>query len=479
MTTEPGAPAASTGRWRCRGGALSGPTLRRGVDALALASHRHGGDAAAVAAGRILTVLGGMVGVRVLTESLSPALFGRYKLALAGLSLVTGILVRPFVQYVMRAYHDAGSAGAGADFLTRAGRWFGRGVGGLSLAAVAAGSLLDGAGGPLSLAELVGVGAVLTLQSLVAYDQSICITRGRQRAAETLAIGPAWLIPVAVAALVAVELSLWAVLLGHAGALALIVGGRRWRDRPTERGLAAAGVREGGIETARAWAYAWPLMVAGGLSWLLHESDRFILGYYHGGAAVGLYAAACGLAAAPFTAAAGAVAQVMYSPVFAASARRRGAFVLSGPMLAGTLLVGAGGLLVIWVWGDGLAHLVLAENYRDGVADLLVWIALGYACFGVAMSFDLAAYGAGRTTHLMAAAGAGAAANIGLDLWLVPAGGAAGAAVATAAALFVYLVCMAGLFGRAARGRTGAGAASTVTDDRPSSRRSATRATGH
>ena len=209
--------------------------------------------------------------MRVLTEFLPPALFGRYKLALAGLSLVSGVLVRPFIQYAMRAYHDAAARGAGTAFLAHSRRRFGRYAGGLGLAAAA--------GGYLSAS--------------------------------------------------------------------------------------------GGLDTAPAWAFAWPLMVAGSLAWLLHESDRFILGYFHGSAAVGLYAAAYGLVAAPFTTAAGAVAQVMYPVVFAASARRPGSSVLPGPMLAGTLLLGVGGVLVVWWWGDRLAGVVLAEGYRAGASGLL------------------------------------------------------------------------------------------------------------
>ena len=77
------------------------------------------------------------------------------------------------------------------------------------------------------------------------------------------------------------------------------------------------------------------------------------------------------------------------------------------------------------------------------------------------MCFDLAAYGAGRTTSVMIASGVASVANVGLDLLLVPAHGAAGAAWATAASLSAYLLCMAGLFRRGALTgvrRLGAGA---------------------
>ena len=443
------------------------PDLPRRADSLSGSLRRYGADLAAVAAGRGLTVLGSVVGVRVLTESLPPALFGRYKLALAGLSLVTSVSVRPFIQYAMRAYHDAEARGAGPAFLAHSRRWFGRYAGGLGLAAAAAGYLVS-AGGRLSLPELAGVAAVLALQAVVEYERALFVTRGRQRAAETIGVGMQWLIPFAVAASVRAGESMAVMLPAHAAVLALIASAHGWRGRRTESGLSAAHPRDGGLETAPAWAFAWPLMVAGCLGWLLHESDRLILGYYHGSGAVGLYAAAYGLVAAPFTTAAGAVAQVMYPVVFATSARRGGSSVLPGPMVAGTLLIGVGGVLAVWWWGDALAGVVLAEGYRAGVSGLLLWIAVGYACFGVATCFDLAAYGAGRTTQPMVAAAVAAAANVGLDLLLVPAHGAGGAAVATAAALLCYLLCMAGLYaGGARRGLAGTGAAARPRDDPP------------
>ena len=406
---------------------------------------RHGRDLAIVLAGRGLTVLGTVVGVRLLTEALSPALFGRYKLVLAGVSLGFGVLARPFIQYAMRAYHDAVEAGSASRFLNGSRRRFGRYAAVLGVVAAAGGYLLGG-GGALSVPELAGVGGILAFQSLVEFDRGLFVARGRQRAAEAIAVAARWLVPIAVAGLVCLDASLWVVLAAHAAMLAVLVAARR-RDRSPS----IAAPPGNGPVNAPAWAYAWPLMVGGVLTWLLHESDRFLLGYFHGSATVGLYAAAYGLVAAPFTLAVGAAAQVMYPVVFAASARRGRALLLPAPMLAATLLLGAAGVALVWWAGDVLAALVLAEEYRVGVVGLLVWIAAGYACFGVAACFDLGAYGAGRTKYLMAASGAAAAANVGLNLWLVPARGAVGAAISTAAALCVYLACMMALSWRGAR----------------------------
>ncbi len=425
---------------------------RAGLSAASL--RRYGRDLGVVVAGRGLTALGALIGVRILTEAVPPAAFGRYKLALAALSLLAAVLVRPFIQYAMRAYHAAAAAGAAEAFLASSRRWLRRYVGVLSVAAAAAGYLLAIGGQRLSLAELAGVVAILALQALVDYDRSLSVTRARQRDAEAISVAMRWSIPFAVAALVRFDRSLWTILLAHAGALAVIVAVRRLRTTPARGETAPAGAHAGAVSTARAWPFAWPLMVAGCLGWLLHESDRFILSHYHGDLQVGLYSAAYALVSAPFTIIAGIAAQVMYPAVMAAGVRREGASTLPGPMLAATLLVGAGGVSAVWLWGDRLAALLLAESYRDGVSNLLLWIALGYACLGVSYSFDLAAHGSAKTRYMMIASGVAAAANVGLNLLLVPAGGAEAAAVATAAALVLYAASMAALVARDAwRGR--------------------------
>ena len=431
---------------RPSGSARPAPLARRAAELLPPSWRRHAPNAAVVAGGRVLNVAGTVVGVRLLTEFLPPETFGRYKLALAGVSLITGIMVRPFIQYAMRAWHDAAAGGSLRRFRMLYGRSFGFYVGAVSLAAALAGAAAARGGGWWAPPELVLAAAVLALHAAVEYDQSLCATRGRQRDAVLIGAATCWLIPVAIAVSAAAGESLLLVLAAHAGILALVLAVRRLRRREPDGGPEPAESAAAGAGPA--WAFAWPLMIAGCLGWLVHESDRFILGYYHDSRAVGLYAAAYGLASAPFLVAAGAISQFMYPFVFGASARGGGTVRVSRPMLAATLLVGAAGACLFWLAGDWIAYLVLAERYRAAAPELLAWIAAGYACFGVATSFDMAAYGAKRTRYLILATGAAAIANVGLGLLLVPAQGARGAALATGAALAVYLLCIAGLIGR-------------------------------
>ena len=414
------------------------------VDINAIDWHSQAPNAAAVAIGRVLAMLGSVVGLRLLTEFVPPATFGRYKLALAGISLITGILVRPFSQYAMRAWHDGSANDSQRRFVEQYGRSFRYFVGAVGLVVAASALVTKGSGwfGPV---DLVPASAVLILQALVDYERSILVTRARMREVALIDTATRWLVPTAISLSIAIGESLAMILSVHACTLACVLLAPRLRQslRVAPRGPA----RSGGIDFSDTWRFAYPLMISGCLNWILHESDRFMLGIFHDSHAVAIYAAAYGLASAPFLVVGGAVIQLITPLAFGASSRS-GTALVSRSALSLMLIVCSLGVFLFWLVGDLVAQLALAESYREAALDLLIWIAIGYACLSVAMCFDLAAYGSKRTRYVAAATGAAAATNVSLNLLLVPDHGAAGAAWATSAALAAYLLCMVVLVGR-------------------------------
>ena len=421
-------------------------SLRAGaVNPDAIDWHREAPNAAAIAAGRILAVMGSVVGVRLLTEYLPPETFGRYKLAIAGISLITGILVRPFSQYAMRAWHDAEASRSQFDFVEQYGRSFRYFVCAVGLAVAISGAVFTSDGGWFAPLDLIPAAAVLILQALVDYERSIFVTRARMRAAALLDTATRWLIPVTITLSLTVHESLSVILAAHACTLAGVLMVPRFRRRPPATRCDPAVAS--GIGLSAAWKFAYPLMVSGCLNWILHESDRFILGFFHGSHAVAIYAAAYGLASAPFLMVGGAVIQLVTPLVFGASSRGSTALV-SSSALSVMVPICSAGVFLFWLLGDPIVQLTLAEGYREAALELLIWIALGYGCLSVAMCFDLAAYGANQTQYLAVATGLAATTNVGLDILLVPEHGALGAAWATSAALAVYLLGIALLMGR-------------------------------
>lgn len=398
-------------------------------------------NAVSVAAGRIMMVLGAVVGVRLLTEYVPPETFGRYKLALAGVSLVTGIAVRPFTQYAMRAWHDLPDDASQLRFVTDYGRRFGYLLCAVGVIVASLGALLAKDGGWFAPVDLVAAAAVLVLQAAVSYARSMLVTSARMRDAALIDAATGWLVPITIALSVTLGESLSLVLSVHACTLAgvLLVPVLWLWLRPSAEGHETARAELVGVSAA--WKFAYPLMVSGCLHWLLHESDRFILGFYHDSYAVALYAAVYGLASAPFLAVAGAVTQFITPLVFGHAARGGTALVWRWALFV-MLLICAVGVFLFWLVGDRVAQLALAEGYRETASDLMIWIAVGYACLGVATCFDLVAHGTRRTRYLALATGVAAVTNVGLGLLFVPRRGALGAAWATTAALAAYLLCI-------------------------------------
>ena len=400
-------------------------------------------------------VLGAVVGVRLLTEYVPPETFGRYKLALAGISLVMGIVVRPFSQYAMCAWHDSPDDQSQLRFVDHYNRSFSYFVCVVGVAFAIVGAFMANDGVWFAPIDLVPAAAVLVLQAMVDYDRSMLLTRARMRDVALIDTATRWLVPITITLAVAFGESLALILTVHACTLAgvLLVPVLRLRPRLSAVGHETAGAEIVSVGTA--WKFAYPLMISGCLNWLLHESDRFILGFYHDSYAVALYAAAYGLASAPFLVVAGAVTQFI-TPLVFGNAARGGTRLVSRWALLVMLLICAAGVFLFWLVGDWVAQLALAEGYRETASDLMIWIAVGYACLSVATCFDLVAYGTRRTRYLALATGTAAVTNVGLGLLFVPQRGALGAAWATTAALVAYLLCMVLLVSRR-KGIQGAG----------------------
>ena len=80
---------------------------------------QHKQNLSAVIVGQVIAAVGALFGLRLLTEFISPSVFGEYKLLLAAISLVIGVFIRPFIQFSMRAYHDAKQQGGLPQFMAR------------------------------------------------------------------------------------------------------------------------------------------------------------------------------------------------------------------------------------------------------------------------------------------------------------------------------------------------------------------------
>ena len=165
--------------------------------------------------------------------------------------------------------------------------------------------------------------------------------------------------------------------------------------------------------------------------WLLNLSDRYLIAYFHGSGAVGVYAAAYGI---------GSVIVLIFAPFFfnlnvVAAGRwdggdRAGALRLVAAALRYGLLVAIPVSALLGVVSRNLVRLLASEAFVGG-AGLICVIAFGYVFFHVSAFFEIILGLLRKTRVLPVVYAAAAGANVALNLVLLPRFGIAAAAVTT------------------------------------------------
>lgn len=405
----------------------------------------HRGKILTVLLGQGTTAIGLAVGSRVVTEVVAPEALGQYKLAVGAMGLVSGLFFRPFVQFVMRQYHDANEKNCGPEFLSFALRVL-TGAGLILGVCVAAALFLYGhITGSLGLLAALAAAGLMYLHSALNFQNGILVTQNRQKFANILRVVGQCGIPFAIA--------LGAVALGQSGrslliaevvllVLVLLVSTRLLPIRLSTAGRASDQDRSLWLVEAR--RFIVPMIGVGVFSWILSVSDRYILEAFASTHEVGLYTAVYGLGSQPMLMVTGVTAQLIYPFLFRAAAQQRAEaqaqihrYVIA--TTAGAALLGMGALLLL---GNQIVNLLLAANYRENACSILLWVAAGYAALSIASAFELKSYAGKRTSLIATAYAVAGVTNLGLNLLWVPQLGALGAAKATFFGFLVYLVVL-------------------------------------
>jgi len=186
--------------------------------------------------------------------------------------------------------------------------------------------------------------------------------------------------------------------------------------------------------------FSVPLMPANLMLWVTNASDRFVIGYYLGAAAVGFYN--------PGYALGGMVAfisaPIMYVlPAFVYAHFDQGRTKLAAEYLSRALLiVVATGLLLTAVLGGlslPILSLLATSDYAQRGYLVTPFVALGVTAQVCTIVVSIA-LGCVKKTHLMAySALAGACLNLGLNIIFIPRYGIVAAAVTTLFAMLVDL----------------------------------------
>jgi O-antigen/teichoic acid export membrane protein len=384
-------------------------------------------NAAWSVAGQFAAVAGLLVGTRLLTDRLTPDVFGSVSLVIGVATLGNNLFCAPLLQAGLRFYPESA---ARAELATLRAI-LARDLGATTLVLVCV-LLIGGVGATrstgLPTSAFVVLGALVAIEAARTFDYIFLLSAEKHSAYAIWNGLEAWLRPLAaVVAILVVGPSVPAVLGGYVvGTLTLYLvmhfaGRRRYDGQATEERRK--------VIRREAWTYAWPLVPVAIVGWICSLSDRYIIVWFHGVRDVGIYSAAYGLAGRPIAMLSTTLTSVFRPPYFNAFAAERfdDARHAFRSWVLTTIIAGAF-VVVVYVFGAGLiVRIALNIRYRS-VAPLLWYIVSGYVLMALSQVLNTASMAYKRTSASTISETSGALASFAFGIPLIAAFGIKGAA---------------------------------------------------
>jgi O-antigen/teichoic acid export membrane protein len=388
-------------------------------------------EGAWISSGQIVSAIGTLVGIRLITEYVPPAVFGSVNLFLGILALLYGLMCGPALQAVLRFYSEEAQKNR-THLLRYAIIKILRGRSFLLIGIILIAGFFYAASTKTSYWIIVLLAGLLLLDIIRGIETSFLTAARRQQPYALWNTAEAWLRP---AAAIVIVISLGAtpqaVLAGFfiASLIGLVT-------------FIAISKREGIVYGAELFErdllleqeirrYAFPLIPLAIVAWISSLSDRYIIGGLLGLDQVGIYAAVYGLVSRPFLMV-GGIIELTLRPLYF-DAISAGQNVLEKKIfyvwLGITAAVCAVGVISVTVLRSQIGSLLLAENYRNSI-NLMPWIALGYSLLVISYVFEKTCYAYKKTKAVLYIQTSGAIASICIAIPLVYYWGLQGAAVA-------------------------------------------------
>jgi O-antigen/teichoic acid export membrane protein len=393
-----------------------------------------------IGSGQIAAMAGRFVGIRLITDLVSPRVYGEVALVLGLAVLASNVFCVPVLQATLRFYSEAARAEKVGILRRLIVRMLWPNLAAVLLLLLVGGSVWAAFSRSVEYSAFVAAAAMLTFDVLRYLEMNLL---NAARRSKTFAL---WIAADAVArSLSAVIVIRWfgpsttAVLSGYAAGSAVTLLGFRSRVVGAAQLERSDNNEEWVHQTRReVLRYAAPLVPLALLGWLLDLGDRYLLAAFAGAEATGRYAAVYGLASQPFISVSGVIATTLRPVLFDAVARadpeeeRRISLLWMGAVVGVSFL----GFMLLLALGPWLVRIMLGKAFR-GAVGLVPWIAGAYAFQGVRHVFE-GIISARRKTHLLLILQIVAAiSSMVLYVILIPTLGATGAAIGTFVGLAV------------------------------------------
>jgi O-antigen/teichoic acid export membrane protein len=409
------------------------------------------GDMLSVGASQALAAIGQIIGIRLLTEALSPTVFGEIALIVGASMLATSVLINPTMQALLRYYPECAQSGEGALAERMARRrilsmlWWALP---LSLPLLLIG-LVQGWFGPVAALLLLLLAAIDGMKMFRTTVMNA--TRQHHRYGLWL-VGEAWGRP-----LLAYGATLWLgiqvelVLIAYIVVSLALYASLSHSIDPHAPTTVDRNVQEGDL-LRRFEAYARPLIPLGVVGWVSSMGDRYMIGSLLSAQSVGMYAAAYSLASRPLLMLS-SIAETSIRPVYYDAVARQDRQASRKYLVVWLVLVLAGGVAacaLLTVFHRQLAGVLLGAEFREG-SYLMPWVAAGYGLLALSHVTTRICYANDATRSVLTTETAGALCAVVIGFPLIYAVGLKGAAMAVPLYFGIQLLLSAYLARQACR----------------------------
>ena len=360
------------------------------------------------ALGQVGAAMGALIGMRLITEVVSPHVFGIVAL-LTGLSMFgSNLLCMPLYQATQKYYAHALDTEGISRLRRVSASLLKRSVLALILLYLMAGAVW-GMLGYGSYWSFICLAALVPFEAIRAFEITLLGAARRQKSYGLWTALEAWLRPIlAVVFALCFGPSPEMVLVGYILATGLGIAAFRWLSMPEGIGTTQATLEGDVAELRRSLSrFALPLIPLALTTWAFSLGDRYVVGGLMGLEWVGIYAAAYALVSRPLLMLGTMIGQTL-KPVYYRFVAQ-GEFYRASQLLRWwmtlALVLGCLAVAMIWLLSEQLAALLLAEEFRLG-AKLMPWIAAGYVAQTVATIFESVLYAHGRTARIALVQGA-------------------------------------------------------------------------
>lgn len=344
--------------------------------------------------GSVVSVLGSLVLVRVLTEYLPPAEYGRLTLSLTLGVLVCQVAFTGSMPGIMRFYALAAEKGQLSAYFRASWQMFLYGAG---IALVLGGLLLGG----LTISnqmDMIGLAfAAVLLSMLLSLNATLSAIQNAARQRQIVAFHSgidAWL-KIAAAVLLIMWLGATAVhvIAGYIVSIIIVITSQCFLMR---RMISMSSPEEALCINWRQqiWKYSKPFVVFNIFTWAQASSDRWALEMLVSTSDVGLYATLLQLGWAPISILTGLVTTLVGPILFGRSGdtlnatRNRSVHRLAWQLTYVALTLTAIGFLVTWFLHAWFFKILVSSKYRE-VSYLLPWMVLAGGLFSASQVLGL------------------------------------------------------------------------------------------